>query len=443
MQPVDTNRPGFQPWAVALSAPRALPWAGIGARRWRLRPSAEVGLVLCEGLEEAVVEVDGLVEGGDAEALVAAVHALVDGVDGDAADAVAGDSGGHGVDAVGGSDFHLGEDGEAGVHLGDDLVEGAEDVGAQGWGRGRDALGAFVVEVAGVVFVLHGDGGVGEDFDELLTDLLLGVAGEDAAVDVGVGELREGVGSLAGGEHGGDAGGAEDGVEAWDVGEAGYGLWVGWGLEDGAHVGCLLAGFEGGQFFKVGSCDGVELEGELVLFEAGERVGDVVDGVVFDGEGAVAAGVLCGELEVAVELFSGFDDHDDGLAVLGVDAAGVGVDGYFGSDELGAVLEEPVDAVGLAALLVGGEGEDEVAVGDEALTLEADEVGDEDGVAVFHVLGAAAVEVAVLLDELEGVGGPLGLWCFDYVEVADDEDGLERGAGCGMVAGYQILLAGI
>src|SRR5229473_2182891 len=26
----------FSPWAVALSAPRALPWAGIGARRWRL-----------------------------------------------------------------------------------------------------------------------------------------------------------------------------------------------------------------------------------------------------------------------------------------------------------------------------------------------------------------------------------------------------------------------
>src|SRR6266851_1946470 len=80
MQPVDTNRPSFQPlgcgsictqgfalgwyrsaplaleairrvWilgsvttsAVALSVPRALPWAGIGARRWRLRPSAGFG----------------------------------------------------------------------------------------------------------------------------------------------------------------------------------------------------------------------------------------------------------------------------------------------------------------------------------------------------------------------------------------------------------------
>src|SRR6266851_3766183 len=26
----------FSPWAVALSVPRALPWAGMGARRWRL-----------------------------------------------------------------------------------------------------------------------------------------------------------------------------------------------------------------------------------------------------------------------------------------------------------------------------------------------------------------------------------------------------------------------
>src|SRR5713226_9376165 len=45
MQPVDTNRRAFSPWAVALSAPRALPWAGIGARRWRLRPSAGCGFL--------------------------------------------------------------------------------------------------------------------------------------------------------------------------------------------------------------------------------------------------------------------------------------------------------------------------------------------------------------------------------------------------------------
>ena len=91
--------------------------------------------------------------------------------------------------------------------------------------------------------------------------------------------------------------------------------------------------------------------------------------------------------------------HDDGLALCGVDAAGVGVEDEVGVDEVGVIFEEPVDAVGFAAFFVGGEGEDEVAVGDEAFALQADEGGDDDGVVVLHVLGAAAVEVAVLLDE--------------------------------------------
>src|SRR6266567_3123419 len=40
MQPWIRIGRAFSPWAVALSVPRALPWAGIGARRWRLRAVA-------------------------------------------------------------------------------------------------------------------------------------------------------------------------------------------------------------------------------------------------------------------------------------------------------------------------------------------------------------------------------------------------------------------
>jgi len=38
-----TSRPGFQPLGCGSICTRALPWAGIGARRWRLRPSAGCG----------------------------------------------------------------------------------------------------------------------------------------------------------------------------------------------------------------------------------------------------------------------------------------------------------------------------------------------------------------------------------------------------------------
>ena len=327
------------------------------------------GLTWLRGPGGSGSRIDAAIVGGDAEALVAAVHAVVVGVDGDAADAVAGDAGGDGVDGVGGAGLHLGEDGKAGVHLADDLGEGIEDVGAQRRRGGRDAGGASGVEVAGVVLVLDGEGGVGEDLDELLAGLLLGVAGEDAAVDVALGELREGVGGLAGGEHGRDAGGAQDGVVARDGREAREGSGVGRRVEDGAHVGGELAGFERGHLGEIRSGDGVELDWELIVFEAAERVGELVDGVVAGGQRAVAAGVLGGDLEVAVELFGGLDGHDNGLVVLGVDAAGVGVDGDHavdGLDQVGAVGEEPVDTVRFAALFVGGEGQDEVAVGDDS-----------------------------------------------------------------------------
>ncbi len=349
-----------------------------------------------------------------------------------------------GVDGVGGADLHLRENGHAGVHLADHLAEGAEDVGTERRRGGRDAVGAGGMEVAGVVLVLDGERGVGEDFDELLAGLLLGVAGEDAAVDVALGELREGVGSLAGGEHRRDAGGAEDGVVARDGREARDGGCVKRGVEHGVHVGGELAGLERGHLRKIRAADGVQLDWERILLEPAEAVGELVDGVVARGQRTVAAGVLGGDLEVAVELFCRFDGHDDGLGVLGVDAAGVGVDGDHavdGLDQVGAMGEEPVDAVGFAALFVGGEGENEVAGGDEALALETDEVGDQDGIVVLHVLGAAAVEVAVALDQLEGICVPLGLGRFDDVEMADDEERREGTAGSAAIMDDKVHLA--
>src|ERR1039457_729223 len=104
------------------------------------------------------------------------------------------------------------------------------------------------------------------------------------------------------------------------------------------------------------------------------------------------------------------------------------------------LFEEPIDAVGGAAFLIGGKGEDKIARGLEFLALHAEEGSDEDGVVALHVGGAASVEVAVLLEEDEGVEWPVGAAGFDDVEVSEEEDGA-RGAGA-VQADHEIALAG-
>ena len=72
--------------------------------------------------------------------------------------------------------------------------------------------------------------------------------------------------------------------------------------------------------------------------------------------------------------------------------------------------------------------------------MQAEERGHQRGVGVLHVLRAAAVEVAVLLDELKRIGMPVGAQRLDHVDVAEKEDGLFlRGLG-GANADDQVLL---
>jgi len=86
------------------------------------------------------------------------------------------------------------------------------------------------------------------------------------------------------------------------------------------------------------------------------------------------------------------------------------------------VLDQPVDAIRFAAFLVRREREDDVAIGTEAFAVQAQERFHQDSVGLLHVLGAAAVVVAVFGYKLEGVGGPVAAACFDDIEVADEQE---------------------
>jgi hypothetical protein len=59
------------------------------------------------------------------------------------------------------------------------------------------------------------------------------------------------------------------------------------------------------------------------------------------------------------------------------------------------------------ALLVCGQSENDVAVGNESLFFETNQRGRHDGIAAFHVLRAAAVIEAILLNEAEGISSPV------------------------------------
>lgn len=361
----------------------------------------------CDGADEAVAEVEAFVEVADADALVFAVHAVVFEVDGDEGEAVGGDAAAAHEGAVGGSGFQCGDDSEAGPLGGDGGFDALNEAGRErrgGAGVHGPLDGPFDLVAGGLA--------------ECGFDFGLGVAGQDAAVHSGLGLLWESIGGVAGVEHGCDAGGAEEGVAV--------------------GVGGVLR-FAGGA--EPGAGNVVEHDGELVGAEFEEGLGEVVDGVVGAGLGAMAAGVAGGHGEGEEGLFGSLHGVGGEAAIACLGASGVDVDAELGVDEVAAVLEEPVDAVGFgAAFFAGGEGEDEVAVRGEAFAFEADEVGDEEGGVALDVLGAPAVEVAVAFEEAEGIDGPVVAAGFDDVEVGEEDDG----AGCAAAteAGDEVALFG-
>src|SRR2546430_884718 len=88
------------------------------------------------------------------------------------------------------------------------------------------------------------------------------------------------------------------------------------------------------------------------------------------------------------------------------------------------LFEQPVHTVRRAALLIGGQRENQIAVRQISFPFQADEIGNQDGIAFLHVFCAAAVEVAVFLDEFERIGGPVRSERFDDIKVPDEKDGL-------------------
>ena len=105
------------------------------------------------------------------------------------------------------------------------------------------------------------------------------------------------------------------------------------------------------------------------------------------------------------------------------------------------ILEQPVDAVGLAVFFIGRQRQDDVAIWNVAFLSHADEVGYRDGIAVLHVLRAATVEVAVLLDELERIGAPILALRLNDVQMSDNQNGFQFRPCRAAISRHHVALA--
>src|ERR1019366_887467 len=156
----------------------------------------------CQAGDQVVDEVDRVVEALDEDTFAAAVGADIVFVGEDAADPIGGNAGADHSRAVGGAGFHGGDDGESRPEL----------VAAGGDGSHHFGVDGGVGRRGGLVHFDDGDFGIGHHLFEGALDILGLVDRQQAAVDGGGGELREGVLGVAGGKHGGHAGGAHLGV---------------------------------------------------------------------------------------------------------------------------------------------------------------------------------------------------------------------------------------
>ncbi len=182
-----------------------------------------------------------------------------------------------------------------------------------------------------------------------------------------------------------------------------------------------LRAFERRAPFEIGSRHRVQLHRKRRVLQARKRVGQVINRIVRRGQGTVPAGVEHRQFEIGVLFLAGLHIYVHGLAIHGRHAARIRVQCELGVDQVAMVLQQPIDAVRFAALLIRGQRQNQVPVGTVALATEADEGGHQNGVVHLHVLRPAPVEITVLLHELEWVGGPILTPRLYHVEVTDDQ----------------------
>src|SRR5258706_15530348 len=88
-------------------------------------------------------------------------------------------------------------------------------------------------------------------------------------------------------------------------------------------------------------------------------------------------------------------------------------------------LQKPIHSVKGSTLFIRGERQNDIALGHVTLPLKANQSSDQHGIVDLHVLSAAAIEVAILLNELERIGAPVARQRLDDIQMSNNQNRLE------------------
>src|SRR4051812_6102288 len=103
--------------------------------------------------------------------------------------------------------------------------------------------------------------------------------------------------------------------------------------------------------------------------EASQSFSQMVDGIIFNREGAVPALIFHFKLVAEVDLFSGLDWVGRVYSVLDLSAACVRVDAESGINQRPMSFKQPFHAVIGSGLFIGGQRENEVTLWYKAFSL--------------------------------------------------------------------------
>src|ERR1700722_2498778 len=127
---------------------------------------------------------------------------------------------------------------------------------------------------------------------------------------------------------------------------------------------------------------------------------------------------------VGIQLFSSFNPHADSVALLQFGPTRIWIDHELSVDQLTMIFEKPVDAIRLSSFFISGQRKNDVAIRHKPLAPQPDKTLNHRGIAIFHILSAAPIKVAVLLNKLKRIGSPIRALGLNHIDMPYQQNSL-------------------